>query len=103
MVGIIGFVSSISAIVGVVFWFINPTVTIVCALITIIDSIIQVIFGDQNNLTSEIATVIISAIISLIAKTPTFETICFGLCLVAAVFAIIGWISMLISYKNFYK
>ena len=99
----LGFISSISAIIGTVFWFINPTITIICAVISALNSIVQVCFGEQTNLVTEIATIIISAIIALIAKTPIFITICFGICITDAVMSILGWITMFVSYKNFYK
>lgn len=98
---IFGILSVVAAIVGVIFFFINPTVTIVCAVISILNSIIQVVCGDQNNLTTEIATIVIAIIIALIADISIFNTICFALCIVEALMTVIGWIFMLVAGRRF--
>lgn len=98
---IFGVLSTIAAIVGVVFFFINPTVTIICAIISALNSLVQVIWGDQNNLNTEIATIVIGVIIALIADFSIFNTICFALCIVEALMTVIGWIFMLAAGRRF--
>ena len=92
--------STISSIVGTIFFFINIKVTIICAILAIIDSFIQVIFGDQNNLVTEILTVIVAVIVALIRDANIFHYAAFALCVVSAVFTVIGWIFMLFAYKS---
>ena len=95
-----GTVGTISSFVGSIFFFININVTIICALILIVDSFIQVIFGEQNNLTTEVLTVIVAIIVALIIDANILHTIVFAMCIVTAVFSILGWVLMLISYKR---
>lgn len=98
---VISAVSIIASVVGIIFFLINPTVTVVCGILTFLNSIIQVIWGDQNNLSTEFITIIISIIIALIAKLSTFHVVCFALCLVETLMTIIGWIVMFVNIKKF--
>lgn len=95
-----GFISSLTSILGTIFYFFNPTVTIVCAILSILNSLIQVVFGDQNNLNTEIATIIIAAIVALFIKTSIFNFTCFAICAVDSLILIIGWIFMIFTYKK---
>lgn len=92
--------SILAAIIGIIFFFINPAITIVCAIISVLNSIIQVVFGGQNNLNTEIATIIIAVIIALIIDTSIINIICFALCAADILMLISGWIFMLIMYKR---
>lgn len=73
--------SNIAAIVGIIAYFINPTITIICGIITFIDSLVQIFLGNQNNITTEIVTIIIGLIVALIIDVPVFACICFALCI----------------------
>lgn len=97
---ILGAVSTIASIVGIIFFFIDPTVTIICAIISALNSILQIALGDQNNITTEIVTIIIAVIVALIMQKTIFPIICFALCLVDALMSILGWISMFAFYKS---
>ena len=99
-ISILGAISTIASIVGIIFFFINPTVTIVCAAISALNSILQVTFADQNNITTEIVTIIIAVIVAFIIQKPIFPIICFALCLGDTLMSVLGWISMFIFYKK---
>ena len=91
----VGVVSTISAIIGIVFFFINPIVTIVCGCITILNSLVQITFGGQNNIATEIITALIGLIVSLFVGSPIFLTICFALCIGDAVISTLGYVMLL--------
>lgn len=99
-ISVIGAISTIASIVGAIFFFINPTVTIICAIISALNSILQVTFGDQNNITTEIAAIIIAVIVALIIQKPVFLIVCFAICLVEALMSVLGWIFMFTFYKK---
>lgn len=96
----IGTLSTISSVIGLIYFFINPTVTIICGIISIINSIIQVLFSDQNSLTTETLTIFISIIVALIIHKPIFQTVCFALCIGDVLFLLLGWIHLIIIFKN---
>lgn len=86
--------SAISSIVGVICYFINPVITIICGVVSLINSVVQITFGDQNNLSTEIFSVFIAVIISLIFDLPIFAFIGFILCVVEIIMAFLGWVMM---------
>ncbi len=88
--------TTIISIIGIIFFFVNPTVTTVCACFSIINSFIQVIYGDQKNFSTEILTVIIAIIISGIAGISYWNTICLSLCIADVLLTVLGWISMVL-------
>ena len=93
-----GIISAISALVGVICYFINPVITIVCGVVSLINSVIQIAFGDQNNFGTEFFSIIVAVIISLIFDLPIFTFIGFILCVVEVIMAFLGWVMM---YKMF--
>ena len=94
--------SILASIIGVRFFFINPTITIICAVVTLFNSVVQTVCGDQNNLNTEIFTVVIAIIIALIAELSIFNIIGFALCIVETLMNIIGWIIMLVTTKKYF-
>lgn len=94
---LLGFISAIVSIAGIVLFFFNPALTIICAIVSIINSLLQVFIGEQNNFSTEILTIVIAAIISFIAKISYINTICFALCISNALFYIVGLIFMAIQ------
>ena len=89
-----GIMSAISSIVGVICYFINAGITIICGVVSLINSVVQITFGDQNNLGTEIFSVFVAVIISLIFNLPIFAFIGFILCVVEVIMAFLGWIMM---------
>lgn len=87
-----GFISSLISIIGIILFFINPVFTFFCASFSIINSILQVFVGEQNNFSTEILTIIIAIIIAFVAKISYINTISFALCVSDALLSIIGWI-----------
>lgn len=93
---IFSLLTTIISIIGIIFYFVNPTVTTVCACFSVINSFIQIIYGDQKNFSTEILTVIIAVIVSGIRDLSYWNTICFSLCIADVLLAVLGWISLLI-------
>lgn len=92
---VIGFIASI---VGIIFFFKGDTnITCICAVISIADSVIQRIWGDQNNLITEIIAVIIGAVVSFFLPGGFLTFAALALCIETVVFTLFGWIGVLIA------
>lgn len=94
-----GLISSLISVIGIILFFINPVFTIFCAAFSIINSILQVFFGEQNSFSTEtiIIIIIIAVIIASLAKISYINTISFALCIGEVLLCIIGWIFMLLQ------
>lgn len=97
----VGFVASITGIIS--FLLNNPIITVICAVVTLVDSGIQIFIGDQNSFITEILTVLIGAIIGLITKIGIFSGIAVALCFVCAFMTLLGWGIQLYSFIRFIK
>ena len=92
-----GAFSTLASIAGIVFYFTGlQTYTIICAICTLIDSFLQIKFGEQNNLTTEIISIIIGIIIALFAKVNIIGCASVSLCIVNALMSILGIASIII-------
>ena len=85
-----GLISNLAAIVGVIFGFINPTVTIICAIIALIDSFLQITFGEQNNLVTEFLEIIIGLIVAWISGESWLLMTSYVVCMGTAIVWIVG-------------
>ena len=98
---ILGILSTITSAVGIIAFFNQATVLLcICAVISIVNSLAQVISGSQNNLNTEIATVVIFSITSFFTDSGWLNMIAFGLCVVEVVMTVLGWIMMLFLMKK---
>ena len=95
-----GTISLVASIVGVIFYFINPTVTIICGIISVINSVYQCCKGVQNNINTELAAVALGLLGAIIFKVSIFATICFALCVAESVLMIAGTLLMFIFFKK---
>lgn len=96
----LGATSSILSVIGIIFFFINPFITFLCAIFSLFNSVIQICFGDQNNFNTEISTIIIGLIISLIIKQPILKIVSMSVCIADILFLVLGWITMFLFYKK---
>lgn len=88
----------IASVVGIIFFFRgNTDVTCVCAVLTIVDSVVQCIWGDQKNLVTEIAAVIIGAILSAFLPGGFLALASVALCIETVAFTVIGWLAALVA------
>ena len=91
----------ISSIIGVLSFFVFPAyfsvIVLVCACLCMLHSVLNVIFGDQNNLTTEITTIIIGVIISLIFHLNMRNTICVSICVAEILFTLFPFLLILFS------
>lgn len=78
---------------GVVFYFTgNVTYTYFCAAFSLLHSFLNVVFGDQNDWSSELATMLIAVVISLIIKKQMLDIIAVALCIASVLFGLPGLI-----------
>ena len=89
-------ISFIASIIGVICYYSDIyQVTIICGIISLINSFLHVIFGNQNSLATEIVTIIIAAIIAIIFEFPFFSFVSLFICIADILFQLIGLIFML--------
>lgn len=92
----------ICSVIGIITYYTGfPVATYICAAITIADSLIQIIWGDQNNPVTEIVTAVIGLIIALIAQIPILPCIAVALCFGTAIVTLLGIIGRLASTRSF--
>lgn len=98
---ILGILSTITSVVGTIAFFNQATALLcICAVISIVNSLVQVIGGSQNNLNTEIATVVIFSIISFFTNNGWLNMVAFGLCVVEVAMTVLGWIMMLFMMRK---
>lgn len=99
-----GIVSTIMAVIGIVFYFLdNQTITIIAAVFSLIDSFVQVVYGDQKHWISETITIFIAIIISVIFELSLFGTLAIFICFENALLTILGYIFLPSIIKRFNK
>ena len=95
------YISFVIAVIGIICYFNNTYfLTIICGFFTLIDSFIQVLWGDQNNFNTEIAFIVIAVVIALIFKLPLLPFIALILCITSVLFELIGWILMFFTIRK---
>lgn len=68
-------------IAGVVCYFLGADkILYICAALSLLHSVLNIRYGGQNNLATEVITVIVAALAALIFKLPYLRTICVFLC-----------------------
>lgn len=82
--------SWMTSIVGFVFAFFNPVVTIVCGAFSLFSSIMNVCFGDQNNWNTELFTIVIGIMIGCFSDISIWLSVAAALCLVSGIFGVVG-------------
>lgn len=91
----------IAALFGTIFFFQGAQhIAYICAAITILDSFIQVIVGNQKNFATEILTVLIGLIIGIITKISIIDGISIALCIGCLLLSAIGWIFQIITFMR---
>lgn len=101
MLGLFSTLSTLVSIVGAICFFAFPPLTYFCGAFSLLNSFIQLIFGEQKNLTTEISTAILGLIVALLVKGNILLYIAFMLCIGEIFTTIIGWILIAIM-KNKY-
>lgn len=95
-VSISGLIADIAGCTGIVMYFIGmPIITVICASITIIDSIVQVVWGGQNNFITEVIAIIIGIIVGYVFNIHIVNSISLVLCIFCTVFLVIGLIPLI--------
>ena len=101
LVSLFGIASVITSAIGTVAFFTHSyTLLIVCAVISIADSLIQIIWGEQNNLNTEIATIVIFSVVSFFSNVKWIILVSFGLCISSLLITIVGWVLILFFIKR---
>ena len=91
-------ISAITSIIGIIFFFCGyPIVTIVCAVISLVSSVVNVVKGEQHGFITEIITIIIGLIIALIANIDIINGIAVAICIGDAGLTVFGLLFRLLS------
>lgn len=96
-------ISPIAALCGIIIFFgCDPAPSyriyvVMCAVITIINSFLQVKYGDQNSLTTEIITAIIGGIVGASTEAGIIYGISIALCIADLVMLVFGWLSIIFT------
>lgn len=94
--------TTIAAIVGIICYFtkVNNYLTIlyICAAASFLHSVLNVAFGDQNNLSTEKFTIILAVIVSLIFRLPIITMIALFICIFDFLFSLPGLIGMVLMF-----
>lgn len=101
MINVFSYFSSLSSLVGIVFFFFDPRVTLICAAISLFNSVIQVFFGSQNGFTTEILEILIGAVISWVFDLTWYHSVALILCIGDFFLMLIGCIVLLIKTKKY--
>ncbi len=88
-------------IIGSICYFFNPVITVICAIISVIESITNFLRGAQNSLITEIFTLVIGFILALVFNQNIFLFLCFSLCAGAAITFVLGTIIFFILNKMY--
>lgn len=101
---IIGIISAIASTIGIIGFCIDkPLLIVIGAIIYIIETIMELISGQLNNISLDIITIVISIIVCCFTKYNIILGICFGLCIESVLMSIFGAIYQIILYKEFMK
>ena len=91
--------TTFATIVGVIsfFWKFDSHITVLycCAGISFLHSVLNVAFGDQNNLVTEGYTLAIGAIVALVFGLPLLPMLALFICIGEAFFTVLAIISIL--------
>lgn len=99
MTTVVNLISTIAEIAGIVCFFIGyPYVTLFCAIISIISSIVQVMIGKQNSLLTEVIAIAIGLIVAGASSLSVVEGISLLLCIRGVFMLVGGWIFALVLY-----
>lgn len=94
LLNILSFVSIFTSIWGLIALSDNPTVTIICAIIALINCIATVICTTEKGMKAEVIAVVVGIIVAVTNDMPWYLGAATGLCLASAVMGILGilWI-----------
>ena len=88
----------ITSIVGIVAFFLGAYwLVYICAALSVIHSLLNIRYGGQNNLGSEITALIIAAIVVLVAHLPGPPVMCVSLCMLDVLLGIISHVMLVIA------
>jgi len=69
-------------------------IVLLCGIVSLINSFIQIIFGEQNSIITEAVTIVIALIISVVFDISWLIVVPLTLCIVDFIITILGWIQM---------
>ena len=94
--GVFGHLAGLLCVAGIVCYFTGPQlITIIAAVTSVVAGILNVLFGDQNNLASEITTYFVGAIIAVVFKLKFWGTVALVFCIVDVLLSLRGIIPLL--------
>lgn len=95
---VISSITNITPFIGIIFYFLNfPAITIACAILQLLNSVIQCINGTQKGLLTEIITLVGAIIINIFVKASVIPFCALVFCIIDALMIAVGIIVLLIS------
>ena len=90
-----------ASIIGIISYFVFPAsfplIVLVCACICILHSILNVLFGGQNNLATEIITILIGVAVAYFFHFNMRNSICVAICVAELLFSVIPFLFLFLS------
>jgi len=81
-VEVMGTIEFLTSLAGVICFFTgHQAITLFCAAFSLLHSFLNVVFGDQNNLGTEIFTVIVAMIVAVIFKLDMLGVVAVAICI----------------------
>lgn len=94
---VLGKLTTFATIVGIIsfFWKFDSHITVLycCAGVSFLHSVLNVAFGDQNNLVTEGYTLAIGAIVAFVFKLPLLPMLALSICIGEVCFTIVAILS----------
>jgi len=94
---ILGKLTTFATIVGIIsfFWDFDSHITVLycCAGVSFLHSVLNVTFGDQNNLVTEGYTIAVGTIVAFVFKLPLLPMLALFICIGEVCFTIIAILS----------
>jgi len=88
-------VATISGLIGVISFFLgNPLITIVCAVICLCNSVIQVLFGGQNGFFTEIIAILVGLVVNRFVGMWWLPIVSVAICIENILFSITGYLGI---------
>lgn len=95
LVTVSGYVAALVALVGIICFFSGyNTAAIICGVLTLVDSGIQIFWGDQNNIVTEVIAAVVGLLIGLFTDYSVLSCVAVCLCASTCLMSVLGLIGL---------
>ena len=92
-VEILGTIEFLASLAGIICFFTgHQTITLFCAAFSILHSFLNVVFGDQNNLGTEIFTIFVALIVAVVFKLDMLSVVAVAVCIGSVAFLLVPFL-----------